>query len=382
MAQRESDHARRMRVVAIVGTVVLVLGVAAVLGAIYANTPEPDAPTTTVGGLRTAPNRLGDRRPAVAARRVDRRGEDLRRDRHDELRRHRAHPRRREGAPGGGVVRRAGRAELLPQLAVPPAGDRRVPEGAPVRRPDGHRPGQPGLRLRRRERPQGRGLPAGHRGDGPHQRPEGGQRRPVLPRPRRLHAAGPRWLHRVRHGHVRVGYCRQDRCCRGRPRRDQPRPTGSPPHRSASCGLLSPRRRPDRVRRQAHPPPDDPLAGRSRPVAPAPGRRAARRGPLGVGAVRPGRRRGPRLRHRRRRGARGRLLPGRHARRGPAVLRPQVRRARGVGRPARGAAGQPRRLRQGGRRRPVHPQGARRDHRGGRRRPGTAGHHRAGRGRS
>ena len=39
LAQRESDHARRMRVVAIVGTVVLVLGVAGVLGAIYAEHP-------------------------------------------------------------------------------------------------------------------------------------------------------------------------------------------------------------------------------------------------------------------------------------------------------------------------------------------------------
>ena len=59
LVQRESDHARRMRVVAIVSTVVLVLGIAGVLGAIYANTPEPDAPTTTAAGCEPPPTALG-----------------------------------------------------------------------------------------------------------------------------------------------------------------------------------------------------------------------------------------------------------------------------------------------------------------------------------
>ena len=44
LVQRESDHARRMRLIAIVTTVVLVLGVAGVLGAIFANSPEPRPP--------------------------------------------------------------------------------------------------------------------------------------------------------------------------------------------------------------------------------------------------------------------------------------------------------------------------------------------------
>jgi peptidyl-prolyl cis-trans isomerase B (cyclophilin B) len=61
MAQRESDHARRMRLVAIVMTVVLVLGVAGVLGAILANDPEDEAaaPTTTAAGCELPPKALG-----------------------------------------------------------------------------------------------------------------------------------------------------------------------------------------------------------------------------------------------------------------------------------------------------------------------------------
>ena len=173
LAQRESDHARRMRLVAIITTVLLVLGVAGVLGAVLANDPadEAAAPTTTAAGCELPPTALGTAAELPAARQGDRGGQDVRRDRHDELRRHRADPRRREGPAGRRLVRRAGQAELLPQRALPPPGDRRQPQGAPVRRPHRHRPGHPGLRLRRRERPDGRHVPARHPGDGPHQRP-------------------------------------------------------------------------------------------------------------------------------------------------------------------------------------------------------------------
>lgn len=61
LAQRESDHARRMRLVAIVTTVVLVLGVAGVLGLVFANDPDdqPTAPTTTAAGCEPPPTVLG-----------------------------------------------------------------------------------------------------------------------------------------------------------------------------------------------------------------------------------------------------------------------------------------------------------------------------------
>ncbi len=59
LAQRESDHARRMRLVAIVTVILLVFGVAGVLGAIYANDPEPEAPTTTAAGCEQPPAALG-----------------------------------------------------------------------------------------------------------------------------------------------------------------------------------------------------------------------------------------------------------------------------------------------------------------------------------
>ncbi len=59
LAQRESDHARRMRLVAIVTVILLVFGVAGVLGAIYANDPEPEAPTTTAAGCELPPAALG-----------------------------------------------------------------------------------------------------------------------------------------------------------------------------------------------------------------------------------------------------------------------------------------------------------------------------------
>ena len=59
LVQRESDHARRMRVAAIVTTVVVVLAVAGVLGAIFRNSPEPEAPTTTAAGCEQPPAALG-----------------------------------------------------------------------------------------------------------------------------------------------------------------------------------------------------------------------------------------------------------------------------------------------------------------------------------
>jgi peptidyl-prolyl cis-trans isomerase B (cyclophilin B) len=59
LAQRESDHDRRMRLVAIVTVVLLVFGVAGVLGAVYANDPEPQAPTTTAAGCELPPAALG-----------------------------------------------------------------------------------------------------------------------------------------------------------------------------------------------------------------------------------------------------------------------------------------------------------------------------------
>jgi peptidyl-prolyl cis-trans isomerase B (cyclophilin B) len=59
LAQRESDHARRMRLVAIVTVILLVFGVAGVLGAIYANDTEPEAPTTTAAGCELPPAALG-----------------------------------------------------------------------------------------------------------------------------------------------------------------------------------------------------------------------------------------------------------------------------------------------------------------------------------
>jgi peptidyl-prolyl cis-trans isomerase B (cyclophilin B) len=59
LAQRESDHARRMRLVAIVTVILLVFGVAGVLGVIYANDPEPEAPTTTAAGCELPPAALG-----------------------------------------------------------------------------------------------------------------------------------------------------------------------------------------------------------------------------------------------------------------------------------------------------------------------------------
>jgi peptidyl-prolyl cis-trans isomerase B (cyclophilin B) len=59
LAQRESDHARRMRLVAIVTVILRVFGVAGVLGAIYANDTEPEAPTTTAAGCELPPAALG-----------------------------------------------------------------------------------------------------------------------------------------------------------------------------------------------------------------------------------------------------------------------------------------------------------------------------------
>ena len=58
---------------AIVTTVVLVLAVAGVLGAIFRNSPEPEAPDDHGGRVRAAPGCPGHGRPADPARQVDRR---------------------------------------------------------------------------------------------------------------------------------------------------------------------------------------------------------------------------------------------------------------------------------------------------------------------
>ncbi len=65
LAQRDSDRARRMRLTAIILTVVLVVGVAAVLGGIFgSSTSSDDAPadtaaTTTAAGCEPPPTALG-----------------------------------------------------------------------------------------------------------------------------------------------------------------------------------------------------------------------------------------------------------------------------------------------------------------------------------
>jgi peptidyl-prolyl cis-trans isomerase B (cyclophilin B) len=59
LVKRESDHARRMRLTAIIMTVVLVLAVAGVLGALLANDPPPEAATTTAAGCELPPTALG-----------------------------------------------------------------------------------------------------------------------------------------------------------------------------------------------------------------------------------------------------------------------------------------------------------------------------------
>ncbi len=59
-AQREVDHGRRMRLVAIITTVLLVVGVAGVVGSILANSPDDDAaPATTAAGCEQPPTALG-----------------------------------------------------------------------------------------------------------------------------------------------------------------------------------------------------------------------------------------------------------------------------------------------------------------------------------
>ena len=108
--------------------------------------------------------------------------------------------------------------------------------------------------------------------------------------------------------------------------------------------------------------PAGPLAGgrgsARPPSAPGADRTAGRPSVIRVGPVRPRRRGGPRLRHRRRRRARGRLVPRSNPGRGAAVLRPQVRRARRLRGPARAAARPAGRHGQGDRRRARHPAGA------------------------
>ena len=59
LAKRESDRARRMRLAAIILTVVVVLAVAGVLGAKFAGSPEPKTPTTTAAGCELPPAALG-----------------------------------------------------------------------------------------------------------------------------------------------------------------------------------------------------------------------------------------------------------------------------------------------------------------------------------
>jgi peptidyl-prolyl cis-trans isomerase B (cyclophilin B) len=62
LAQRDSDRARRMRLTAIILTVALVVGVAAVLGGIFGSSTSSDDPapqTTTAAGCEPPPTALG-----------------------------------------------------------------------------------------------------------------------------------------------------------------------------------------------------------------------------------------------------------------------------------------------------------------------------------
>ena len=60
LVQRESDRARRMRLAAIIMTVVVVLVLAGVLGTVFAGSPEPDPPSsTTAAGCAPPPTALG-----------------------------------------------------------------------------------------------------------------------------------------------------------------------------------------------------------------------------------------------------------------------------------------------------------------------------------
>ena len=73
LARRESARARRMRLAAIVTVVLVVLGVAGVLGLVYADDPEPEAPTTTATTRRSSSRRpCGRLAPAASWRRSTR----------------------------------------------------------------------------------------------------------------------------------------------------------------------------------------------------------------------------------------------------------------------------------------------------------------------
>ena len=77
--------------------------------------------------------------------------QDLRRHRQDDVRRPDLRARRRQGAADGRVVPQPRQDRLLGAEPLPPRHDRGHLR-APVRRPDGHRPGRPRLHLRHRER--------------------------------------------------------------------------------------------------------------------------------------------------------------------------------------------------------------------------------------
>jgi peptidyl-prolyl cis-trans isomerase B (cyclophilin B) len=59
LARRESARARRVRIAAVVTVVLVVLGVAGALALVYADDPEPEAPTTTAAGCDLPPASLG-----------------------------------------------------------------------------------------------------------------------------------------------------------------------------------------------------------------------------------------------------------------------------------------------------------------------------------
>ena len=177
---------------------------------------EPRRPRAA--GCEPPPTALGTGAELTPARQGDRRGQDLRRDRDDELRRHRARPstarrRPRPSPPSSSWPSRATGSTRRATASRPPRPSRcssAATRPAPVRATPASASAS---RTPRRTAPT-RAAPWRWPAPGP----EEGQRRPVLPRLRRLHAPGPRRLHRLRHGDLRVGYCRQDRCRRGRPR--------------------------------------------------------------------------------------------------------------------------------------------------------------------
>ena len=130
-------------------------------------TTTPTTPDATAATRRldcTDPPAAPDEPAAVrqGARPGDGRGQDLRGHGRDQLRRHHARARRREGTADGGVVRAPGRGGLLRRHALPPArGVRHL--RAPVRRPDRSGLGRSGIRVRHRERSRRRAATRGAR---------------------------------------------------------------------------------------------------------------------------------------------------------------------------------------------------------------------------